>query len=387
MKILYHHRTLGDGAEGIHVSSLVAAMRDHGHEVRIAAVIGEQTNVPTTVTRVLTPLARLTPRPVYELLELAYSAVGYRTLTRLVDAWRPDLLYERYTLFNMAGVQAARTRGVPLVLEVNAPLAWERAHYERLFFKRLARRCERTVCSRADVVVVVSTPLKEHLVRCGVPSKRIIVMPNGTDPLRFRPNAAARADVRSRCGIEPDAVVAGFTGILRPWHGVDLMLQAVAALRRRGVAIRALVVGDGPSLGALRACARDLDIESAVTFTGRVAHDVVPAYLAAADIGVSPRATFYASPMKIPEYMAAGVPVIAPRMPNIEDLITAGVDGELYTPDNVGELTAALGRLAVDGEYRRRLGAAARASIVGGRTWGHVAAHIIDAASPVTRCA
>jgi glycosyltransferase involved in cell wall biosynthesis len=113
-----------------------------------------------------------------------------------------------------------------------------------------------------------------------------------------------------------------------------------------------------------------------VTFTGRVAHDVIPQYIAAFDIGVSPRATFYASPMKVPEYMASGVPVIAPRTPNLQDLVTEGADGELFTAEDIDELTSALTRLTVNEGYRLRLGRAARASIVTGRTWRHNADRI-----------
>src|SRR5262249_44816342 len=159
--------------------------------------------------------------------------------------------YERYMLFNMAGLTAARRAGIPMILEVNAPLAYERSAYETLSLRRLARRCERHVCSNADVVVVVSTPLKGHLVREGGPAERIVVLPNGADSEVFRPDAEVRTALRAQLDIGPDEVVVGFSGILRPWHGVDVLIEAVARLRERA-RVKVLIVGDGPSVNDLR---------------------------------------------------------------------------------------------------------------------------------------
>jgi glycosyltransferase involved in cell wall biosynthesis len=364
MKILYHHRTLGDGAEGIHVAAMVDAFRALGHDVEVTALIGEKTNVSTPRTRALGTVTKRLPRPAYELMELGYSAVGYRWLNGQIRRWSPDFVYERYTLFNLAGVGAARRSQVPLVLEVNAPLAHERAAFERLALKRLARRCEAYVCANADHVIVVSTPLKEYLVDIGVVEQRITVLPNGVDTERFKPDAAARTAVRAQLGIPEDAVVAGFCGILRPWHGIDLLLEAA-----RGIPdLHVLIVGDGPSRPDLEKLTQELKLPH-VTITGRVAHDRIPAYLNAFDIGVSPRATFYASPMKIPEYMATGAAVIGPRMANIADLVDDGITGLLVKPESVDALHDGLQTLVEDAEYRRALGRRGRAHVARARTW------------------
>jgi glycosyltransferase involved in cell wall biosynthesis len=386
MRILYHHRTLGDGAEGIHVASMVKAFGRLGHDVRVSSLIGEQTNVSTPRTRRLSALVRWTPRPLYEVMELGYSVVGYQALLEQIRDWKPDLLYERYSLFNLAGVAAARRAGIPLVLEVNAPLAWERAHYERLSLRRVGAWSERYVCRRADLVEVVSTPLRDHLVQDGVPGENVVVVPNGADPGIFFPDRSAREAVRERFAIPEDRVVIGFSGILRPWHGVELLLEAVGAIAD-GRPLHVLVVGDGPSRESFEALAGRLGLAGRVTVTGRVPHAEIPKYVAAFDIGVSPRATFYASPMKVPEYMACGVAVVAPRTPNLEDLISDGRDGSLFEAESVPALAAALARLVDDHALRRQLGAAARASIVNGRTWDHNAARVLDQLNARRACA
>jgi glycosyltransferase involved in cell wall biosynthesis len=382
MNILYHHRTLGDGAEGIHVSSMVEAFRGLGHDVRIAAMIGERTNVATTRTRLFQQVRRWTPQPAFEILELAYGVAGSQRLIAEIARWPPSVIYERYMLFNTAGVTAAERFKIPLLLEVNAPLAWERARYERLSLKRTARRYERMICSRADRVLVVSTPLKEYLANEGVPEGRIAVVPNGADPERFRPLPDARARMRERLSVKPDELVVGFSGILRPWHGVELLIDAAAALppavRRR---VRLLIVGDGPSRATLGELAAKRGLANAVIFSGRVPHSEVPEYLAAFDVGVSPRATFYASPMKVPEYMAMGIPVIAPRTPNLKDLIDDGRTGTMFEPEKADALASALTELLESQDTRERLASAARREIVDRRTWRHIALRALDGLS------
>jgi glycosyltransferase involved in cell wall biosynthesis len=388
MRILYHHRTLGDGAEGIHVSSMVAAFRELGHQVSVSALIGSQTNVATARTKLLTRVRRFVPRALYELMELGYSVVGARSLERAVRDFRPDVIYERYILFNYAGVRTARRAGIPLILEVNAPLAHERAAYEQLTFKGLARRSERDVCSRADLVVVVSTPLKQYLVEQGVPAGRIVVIPNGADPTVFHPDDQARAAIRARYGIPADALVIGFTGILRPWHGLDLLVRAAAALKAaRGSEAYLLIVGDGPSRATIEQLAGELGIRDRLVITGRVPHGEIPRHVAAFDIGVSPHATFYASPMKVPEYMAAGIAVVAPRMPNLEDLVADGVTGLLFEAGNADALAAALQQLCADGRRRAAIARAARTAILEQRTWRHVAARTLERFMEARACA
>jgi glycosyltransferase involved in cell wall biosynthesis len=386
MRILYHHRTLGDGAEGIHVASMVEAFRRLGHEVQVVAMIGERTNVPSARTRRLDRLVRVTPRALYEAMEVGYSVPAYYALMAHIRSWRPDVLYERYALFNLAGVAAARRAAIPIVLEVNAPLAWERAHYERLSLRRLATRCERLACAHADLVEVVSTPLKSHLVELGVPADRIAVVPNAADPSIFRPDPAARSAVRRALRIAEDRVVIGFAGILRAWHGVELVVEAVSRLGPRAP-VQLLLVGDGPSRRDIETFARTRGLEEQVTITGRVAHGEIPRHLAAFDIAVSPRATFYASPMKVPEYMAVGLPVVAPRMPNLADLIVDGQDGVLFAPEDPAALATALSRLICDSGTRARIGRAARDRIARGRTWEHNAATVLDSLAELRQCA
>jgi glycosyltransferase involved in cell wall biosynthesis len=115
----------------------------------------------------------------------------------------------------------------------------------------------------------------------------------------------------------------------------------------------------------------------AVHFTGALPHDRLPAALARADIGVAPfdpikhaplRLGFFWSPLKIFEYMAVGLPVVAPALPRLSKLVEHGREGVLYDPDDPRGLDHALIALA-DPAVRRRMGAAARARVVRDFSW------------------
>jgi glycosyltransferase involved in cell wall biosynthesis len=161
-------------------------------------------------------------------------------------------------------------------------------------------------------------------------------------------------------------------------------VQLAAALARLHASgddrFSAVFIGDGPERAAAEQAARGVP---GVQFTGAIPHDELPASLAAADIGVAPfdpaqhaplALTFYWSPLKIFEYMAAGLPVVAPALPRLTRLVTPGVEGLLYDPADPRALDRALVALA-DRATRERIGAAARERVVRDFSWAaHCAA-------------
>jgi glycosyltransferase involved in cell wall biosynthesis len=370
VRILYHHRTLGDGAEGIHIREMVHALRGLGHEVEVAALVGEPQEAVTSRRSRWAAVARVVPAVGYEFAEIASNVVARATLRAAVRRFRPDVIYDRYNSYSTAAAVVGRRYRIPVLLEVNAPIAYERTAYDQhqLRMPKLAARYEQWICRSVDHVFVVSTPLARFLAaERGVDPASMSVLPNAANPGTFRMVDGAEA-MRDRLSLG-NRVVLGFVGILRPWHGVDLFLRAVAVLLGRGYDIHALIVGDGPMEVALRRLAVDSGIGDRVTFTGRVPHESVRAYIAAMDVAVSPRATFYASPMKILEYMAMAKPVVGPAMENIRDLIEDGRTGQLFAPEDCGDLVRRLEELIVSRERRQMIGAAARSEIERHRTW------------------
>lgn len=370
MRILYHHRTLGDGAEGIHIREMVKAFRKLGHEVKVIGPTREMLPGSSRKSRILGNVKRWIPYVLYELLEISYTGYCFLKTTQAILSFNPDFIYDRYITFNAGAVLAGKMCRIPVCMELNAPLAMERSieQDERLFFRWIASRMERWICSQATRTIVVSTPLKQYLESIGVPRGKCIVMPNGVDPERFAPRAA-ELGLRERLGIPSDCCVIGFTGVLRPWHGLDLLVTAVANMVKDGLKVFLLIVGDGPYREELEKITRELELEGSISITGWVPHEQIPGYVALFDAAVSPRATFYASPMKVIEYMALGKPVVVPSTPNFLDIIDDRSEGIMFQQGNVVSLEQTLARLCRETDIRYELGIRARKKVEQRLNW------------------
>lgn len=370
MRILYHHRTLGDGAEGIHIREMVKAFRELGHKVKVIGPTGEIPTESPQKSKVLGNVKRWIPHVLYEFLEISYTGYCFLKTCWEIRSFKPDFIYDRYITFNAGVVLAGKMCRIPVCLEVNAPLAMERSieQDEKLVFRRIASWMERWICTQATQTVVVSTPLKQYLESIGVPVGKCIVMPNGADPQQFAPKAGD-ASLRERLRIPPDSFVVGFTGILRPWHGLDLLVTATSGMAKSGLKVFLLIVGDGPYRASLEKMVHESGLADSVHITGRVPHGEVPDYVALFDVAVSPRATFYASPMKIIEYMALSKPVVVPGMPNFLDIIDDGSEGMTFEDGNAVSLEQTLVRLCQEPELRRDLGIRARQKVERQLNW------------------
>lgn len=374
MRILYHHRTLGDGAEGVHIEQMVRAFRGLGHEVRLLCVASsaESGGAPGRVARVKAAM----PRAAFEAASVAVNMPEYVAARRAIREFRPDLVYKRHARYDVGTSRAASHCRVPLVLEVNAVFSAPLYHqFEPLAFPALSRSFERRALRSAAVVLAVSTPLARQI--DAVSGVDAVVIPNGADPDSFAPETADATSVRTRYGLGTSFTI-GWTGVLRDWHGLELLLEALACIEHA----RLLIVGDGPAQPAIEARAVELGVGERVCITGRIAHTAMPDHIAAMDVCVvADERTGVASPMKLLEYMAMARAVVAPDMENIRDVLTTETEGLLFRPGDSGALAEALRRLAGDAELRERLGSRARAQIVEGRNWRTNARAVLDLAA------
>ncbi len=368
MKILYQHRTKSADGQYVHIRELTEALKGLGAEIEMVSpdeAGGAATKKLDAGDEGGRSLKDRLPKPVYELAELAYSVPSFLKLRRAYKAQAPDVLYERYNLLFLAGVWLKKLSGVPMILEVNAPLFAERDANEGISLKPLARWSERAAWRAADYVLPVTGVLADVVREAGVPDEKIVVIPNGAGP-EFLADVDP-ALIRAKYGLDGKLVL-GFTGFVRPWHGVDRVIRWMAATGRDD--LRLLMVGDGPARRDLEALAAKLGIAERVIFTGVVQREEVPGHVAAFDIALQPHVVAYASPLKLFEYMGLGKAVVAPASPNIMEVLTDGETALLFPPDAPERLSELLDRLCSDAELRERLGAAARRWILeSDRTW------------------
>ncbi|WP_280153973.1 glycosyltransferase family 4 protein [Piscinibacter sp. XHJ-5] len=380
MKILYHHRTASKDGQAVHIEELIGSLRALGHEVRVVAPTPSDGQEMGAEVGWVQRLRASLPKAIYELLELAYSAVAYARLARAAREFKPDVIYERYNLYLLAGLMLKRRTGLPLLLEVNAPLAHERGKFGGLGLPRLARWAEGVVWRGADHVLPVTRVLAQDVAARGVPQQRIVVIPNGINEAHFSrvptPEAAKQA-----LGW-PGALVLGFTGFVREWHGVDRVLHWMASPAAPATA-RLLIVGDGPARAELEVLAERLNLRERVRFTGVIPRERVPEHVVAFDIALQPAVVPYASPLKLFEYLALSKAIVAPRLPNIEEVLTDGENAVLFGNDEPQALEQALTRLCTDRALRERVAAGAGATIARlGLTWTRNAQRVSALARP-----
>lgn len=366
MKILFHHRIRSKDGQFVHLEELTQALAEAGHEV---VIVGPrhlaQANFGADAGFV-DRLKRGLPRWLYETLEFLYSFAALARILRAIRRERPDVVYERYNLFFPAGVWASRLCGLPLLLEVNAPLFDERSRFDGVSLHRLARWSESHAWRRADHVLPVTAVLARRVMEAGVPPERITVVHNGVDERRFVDHEDSW-QLRSRHGVG-DRCLLGFVGFARPWHGLDAVVRYLAAHPERNGHL--LLVGDGQVCADLERLAGELGIGDRLTVTGVVQRDAVAQHVRAFDIALQPAVVEYASPLKLFEYMVCGKAIIAPASDNIREILTDNVHGLLFEPGDQATFTRALDRLCREPALRERLGRAAQALIVErGLTW------------------
>ena len=356
MKILYHHRTASRDGQSTHIDEMIAGLRAEGHDVRVSSPqVGAQNQSGGSPGWVGKLKARM-PRQLYELAELAYSVLAYQKLCAAIQQEKPDGIYERYNLYLLAGVWAKKRFGLPLILEVNAPMAQERRQYGGLSWPRLADWAERYVWQNADVLVPVTQVLADYMVGQGIDPARIHVIPNGINQDHYR-SLPSVAQAKEQLGLGGRLVV-GFTGFVREWDRLDRIMVWIAHSAQHNVHL--LVIGDGPARAGIEACALRLGVADRLTFTGAVPREQVPALSVAFDIALQTALVPYASPLCLFEYLALGKAIVAPDQPNHHEILTSGIDALLFDPNDRAGIENALDVLCRDPALRARIGAAAQ---------------------------
>lgn len=401
MKILYLCADRGitlekhNGATA-HFRSLVRAFRSLGHELLVLTPsVADETTLGAPVARISSPSIvddmfsgleaevpraerekqRTKKRVAHALAHVWNNVMTEQALERHIAGFAPDFVFELHSPFGSAGVLTCNRLGVPHVLNVHAPMAWEGATFRSQALQEAAAYLEMVALDAAQRIITNSRQMRDELVTGGVSPHKIDVVINGVHLDLFSPEGEVNRPA------PPEAVVVGFSGSLKAWHGIDVL---GAAFRKAAVdpRLHLLVVGDGPLRGEISRLAAELP--GRVTHTGAVPLEEVPAWIRGMDIAVAPYPAldpFYFSPLKILDAMACGIPNVASDIGQIPELLESGRTGILVPPGDVDALAAAIMRLADDRGLRERIAAAALAEARSTHSWTARASDIVAIAT------
>jgi glycosyltransferase involved in cell wall biosynthesis len=261
-----------------------------------------------------------------------------------------------------------------LVYEANGlPSVELKYHYPALSASRdliaRLRSQERALLRAAHAVITQSRTTRKYLAGLGAVGDRLHVIPNGVDPDRFEPRPPDPEGT-------PERPLVLYLGTLAPWQGVPFLVEAFRLVLDEQDA-RLRIVGTGRREWR-KECERlilRLALEEHVELRDPVPPADVPALLAASDACVAPLTITDRNvlqgccPIKILEYLAAGKPVVAARLPAVREVLTDGETGILYKPDKPRRLAEALLRLFADPALAHRLGTQAAREVRERFTW------------------
>ena len=364
----------GKGAS-IHVASVCRALSSLGWTGEIFTLRPEAEQLGEFPVRQIT-LPKRRKRKSVEDRETRLFLASLGTSIQLEK--KPDFIYERYALWHAGGLAKARELDVPFILEVNSPLPLEAKNFRGLANQPLAEGIAQLLMRDADGIVCVSEEVAEWVASLRGHRTGVWVIPNGVDHELFTPNGRSRPD-----SLPPkDTPVIAFSGSFRPWHGIDDLLDAFRLfVDQTQSSAHLLLVGDGPAREEFEEKARRFGLSDRVHITGMVPHDEVPKWLEGATMAVAPYPQlddFYFSPLKLYEFLALGLPVIATDVGQIRDVIPDGERGLLCPAGSPAALAEAMAKLVSDQERSRQLGDAGRDWVLEHATWTRRVQEILD---------
>jgi glycosyltransferase involved in cell wall biosynthesis len=358
------------GGSVSHTIGVIDAMIDSGHEVFFCS----SDKIPYYDREIKYSLLKVKELNLPKFNRVYRDFSIYIQLKDIIKHVKPDVVYIRWRQ-NIFWGRLFGGRNYKIVFECNTPptmsLQYNSCRSGKII-KKLTRTLDKKICIYSDLVSAVSDTVRNFLVEeVGCDENKIIVNPNGVDTRRFSPEGNNHRD---KYGIGTDNIVIGYTGLFRPQHGIEILIKAFKDLNKeQSGRLRLIIIGSGENDYERKLKNMAID-DKDIIFTGKVPFNSMPSYLRTCDIMVSPQIPlngeiFHQSPIKLYEYMAAGRPVIASNIGQMNDVINDGFNGLLFESGNIKSLSNRLAELISDYNLRKALSENARREAVELYSW------------------
>ena len=361
MKILYiAHRINASDGSAIHCREFVQSIRQLGHEIQTFPSVKENARNPSAgskkdsknffyyfkkinhkiIVYYLQKLIRRQSEFLSMTSGLIDSVLHYYALKKIRIKYIPDIIIYRNLMFQFAPFWLSKRFKIPILLELNALRSMEATlinKQNKITF--ITRWAERMAVQSADILFCVSEQVKYYLNNFRQESE-ISVIPNGVDTNKFDPEKYDKQLMKKKLGLQGKTVL-GYAGSYKTWHGVDIAVRIIEMITKTTkTPYHLLLIGNGNGFDRIKAQIEKKNLTSDVTQVDSVAHEEIPQYIACFDYALMSypdMKSFHGSPLKMFEYMAMGIPVVATDIGQIGEIITDNHTGFLAyppTPEN-----------------------------------------------------
>ena len=388
LNILYHHRTQGRGAEGTHIISIIRGFEALGHTVTLVSPPGidplkevgappvDKTNVRTSGLQSFWKfVSKHMPNPVFELAEIAYNLQARRLLEQAVKQDHFDMIFERYAFFLIAGRNLSRKYGIPLMVEANEVSGIE-SRARRQTFRWLCDRFEKALFRQAHSIFTVSSKLKSMIVEKGTDPGKVVVLPNAIEPSDVHVTVD-RGALREKYGLASKLVI-GFAGWFDNWDRLDFLLDVFGDLKNQYDNIAICLIGDGPVMSQIRSEIDRRGLSEDVVLTGPVPRKEIYNYLSMLDIAILPHSNNFGSPVILFEMMGLKLPIAAPKLPPILDVLEDDDTALLFEPLDHSSCRQVLARYIESPELRSRCANNANELVLSNHSWTENSRKIVN---------
>jgi len=351
-------------------------LKKNGEKIYVFPAIIEENNLNLNKKRIKLPS---NIKIILQFIITWFKAIGEKkAISRMITNYNCVII--RYKMFDFLARWIIKRNNPKVFVEVNY-LQYEelKRYYNVYLFSLLAKKIEIKLWENCDGIITVSNKMKKNIVKEGINLDKIHVVPNGVNPLFFSPDISVKEDYK--IVKDKDDIIVCFTGSLKKWHGVDVLIKSMEMCHNYNSSYKLLIVG-GNQLD-FKNIRNNVGIKNNdfIIYIYNKPHTVIPAYLKQADILVAPYPQiqdFYFSPLKLFEYMSMGKSIIASDIGQISEIIDNEKNGLLTKPGNVNELYLNILKLGENPFLRNELGKQARQTVKDKYTWQINASKIIN---------
>lgn len=370
MKILYFYisnNLIGFQSFNVHINEFI----EHANMIEGVEVVGWKElahSKPSKTMGVYGKVMKYLPRFVKDLLALSSNLSDYLFAVKRIKEVKPDVILFRHNFMNIYQIFLKKRFNIPVMLEVNSPLTYERRVHKDVTLHWLSWLAEKWSWKSADKIYVVSNALKKILEKT-VDSQKIIPIHNGGNPSYYK-GIVKTPSSRIRVG---------FVGSFQKYHGIDILFETIPSVLDKYSNVEFCLIGKGVLYEEYKEFFRNKpQYKERVLLKGYVNFKDIPQELVNFDIAMMMDFTEYGSPLKLFEYMLARCSILLPDRETIHEVMEEEEDCLLFKPRDGKDFENQLYRLIEDQDLRNRLAENAYKKVVKSYTWMHNATKVVN---------